>query len=53
MSHSLNTSAVQRARAMQIFVKTLAGRTIALEVDSAETVGSVKAKIQENGGDLL
>ena len=33
--------------AMQIFVKTLTGKTIALEVEANDTVENVKAKIQE------
>lgn len=32
---------------MQIFVKTLSGTTITLDVDSSDTVKSVKAKIQD------
>ncbi|KAL3640419.1 hypothetical protein CASFOL_015387 [Castilleja foliolosa] len=32
---------------MQIFVKTLTGETITLEVESSDTIGNVKAKIQE------
>ncbi|CAG8513813.1 7021_t:CDS:2 [Paraglomus occultum] len=35
---------------MQIFVKTLTGRTITVEVDSLETVEDVKQKIQEKEG---
>ena len=35
---------------MQIFVKTLTGKTITLEVESSETVESVKQKIQEKEG---
>ncbi|CAL1410974.1 unnamed protein product [Linum trigynum] len=31
---------------MQIFVKTLAGKTITLEVESSDTINSVKSKIQ-------
>jgi hypothetical protein len=32
---------------MQIFVKTLTGKTITLEVESSNTIENVKAKIQE------
>ncbi|XP_011002005.1 PREDICTED: uncharacterized protein LOC105109103 [Populus euphratica] len=35
---------------MQIFVKTSTGKTIALEVDSLDTIGNVKAKIQDKVG---
>ena len=35
---------------MQIFVKTLTGKTITLEGEPADTVYSVKAKIQDNDG---
>jgi len=31
---------------MQIFVKTLTGKTIALEVEPNDTIDNVKAKIQ-------
>ena len=31
---------------MHIFVKTLTGKTITLEVDSSDTIASVKSKIQ-------
>ena len=33
---------------MQIFVKTLTGKTITLEVESSDTIDNVKAKIQGN-----
>jgi ubiquitin len=36
--------------AMQIFVKTLTEKTITLEVENAETVESVKQKIQDKEG---
>jgi len=32
---------------VQIFVKTLTGKTITLEVESSDTIENVKAKIQE------
>ncbi|CAF4623463.1 unnamed protein product [Rotaria sp. Silwood1] len=35
---------------MQIFVKTLTGKTITLEVEGTDTVENVKAKIQEKEG---
>ena len=33
---------------MQIFVKTLTGKTITLEVEASDTIENVKAKIQVN-----
>ena len=36
--------------AMQVFVKTLTGKNITLEVESSDTIEAVKAKIQEKEG---
>ena len=36
--------------AMQIFVKTLTGKNVTLEVESSDTIEAVKAKIQEKEG---
>merc|ERR1712093_272275 len=37
-------------RRMQIFVKTLTGKTITLEVEGTDTIEAVKAKIQDKEG---
>jgi ubiquitin len=35
---------------IQIFIKTLTGKTITLDVESSDTIESVKQKIQEKDG---
>ena len=37
-------------RILQIFVKTLTGKTITLDVESSDTIETVKQKIQDKEG---
>lgn len=47
---SIETSTLANAASFQIFVKTLTGKTITLEVTSSTTIQNVKFKIQDKEG---
>ena len=46
----LTAAATVSASAMQIFVRTLTGKTVTLDVESNDTIENIKQKIQEKEG---
>lgn len=47
---TFNVDVLHNKNKMQIFVKTLTSKTITLEVESSDTIETVKSKIQEKEG---
>jgi hypothetical protein len=50
MTRSSVTNARSFGGSMQIFVKTLTGKTLTLDVDSDDTIETIKQKIQDKEG---
>lgn len=48
--HILRASVFYAGRGMQIFIKTLTGKVITLDVDPSDTIAEIKQKIQEKDG---